>query len=237
MGLAPPGETVSVSLRFLFYSGAFFVASLSPFPCRDCFADIRASSSRGQTCVNTAFAVPQPSLLAIPPRADGDPGGPGTPVPRGQRQGRGWSDGGTSSAAPWFRNDISPGEQSQAPKQNQSVYVPRGGFALIDACPGLLPPTSFCSFPDNYKFSAHTHNYTSVYIYLTHRTNSQFITRYICEMCDEICLMRMRHVMDTLLIIRNCYIYSSTYCRKYFKVNLCISLVEVYPSTKFSTYI
>lgn len=180
MGLAPPGETVSVSLRFLFYSRAFFVASLSSFPCRDWFADIRASSSRGQTCVNTAFAVPQPSLLApgqFHHGLTGTQGVLGPPCPGGSARARGWSDGGTSSAAPWFRNDISPGEQSQAPKQNQGVYVPRGRFALIDACPGLLPPTSFCSFPDNNKFSAHTHNYTSVYIYILD-TQDEFAIHY-----------------------------------------------------------
>lgn len=108
---------------FIFVS----VTSLFQFRCGDLFAGIRASSSRGQGCgeEDEEEEEEQPSC----PRA-------AVPGTRGQ-------------GAVLIPSGISPSEPSQAPKPNQRVYVPQGGFSLIDGFPGFVLPTSSSSFPGN----------------------------------------------------------------------------------------
>lgn len=94
--------------------------------------------------------------ISAPGAAPAGPGLPSAPFP--------------SPAAPCFRNDISPGEPSQAPKQNQHVYVPRGGFSLIDAARGFCLLLRSVRSQTVYKFSEHplTIIDVEIYIYMTH---------------------------------------------------------------------
>lgn len=161
MGLAPPGEALGFRFAtifilfgaFFFFRRIFILISLQRFVRRyPRFLLPRTRVCKHGVC-SPATIVTCPGAIA--PGGGGDPGGGGRkggrdpPAPSAAPRAGGCSAGGTGSAAPWLRDDISPGEQSQAPKPNQRVYVPRGGFSLIDGCPVLLPPPSSSSVPDN----------------------------------------------------------------------------------------
>lgn len=155
-------------------------------------------------CSHTRFLLPRTSVCkrivpqsrshhslprTIAPGTVKDPRGPGTLLPASPvpiPMPGGCSAGGTDSVAPGFLNDMSTGEPSQAPKQNQRVYVPRDGFALINVWPGLLPPTSSCSFPENLQVQCtHTDNYTCVYTYMyVYDTWQIHNSVHICEPWD-----------------------------------------------------
>lgn len=64
-----------------------------------------------------------------------------------------------------------------------------------------------------------------LYTSMRHKANSQLVARHICELYDEICLLRMGHVMGTSLVIRICCKYSSMNCRKHLEVNVCTALI------------
>lgn len=93
------------------------------------FPGIRASSSRGQGCGEEDDDDEEEEEQPSCPRA-------AVPGTRGQ-------------GAVLIPSGISPSEPSQAPKPNQRVYVPQGGFSLIDGFPGFVLPTSSSSFPGN----------------------------------------------------------------------------------------